>query len=256
MIIDTHAHLMFKDFEADLEETVLRAKEMGVDKIVNISCDESSADKGIELAKSFKNLYATVGMHPYDADKLTDDLLQKWERQYENNLKVVGIGECGLDYFKAQVEKNIQKKAFEKQVQLAMKLNAPLIIHNRNADQDVLEILDDLKPKKVVFHCYGSDLGFAKKLWSRGYLTSFTGIVTFPNAGSLVEVVREVPQNLFMIETDCPYLAPQAFRGKRNEPSYVLEVLKKVSEIKKIKESDLEKILEKNTFNFFERLNV
>lgn len=279
MIIDTHAHLMFEEFDVDREEVFLRAKEAGVGKIVNVGCGILSSKQSVEMAKldalsGGDALYATVGLHPYDALDLSEELMGEWERfvlQDQEDAKdvtrprfrraglrrLVAIGETGLDYVKSKVLPELQKKSFVRHLELAEKFDLPVIVHNRGADKDCLEILkrfgSDGKRSAIrgVFHCFGSDLDFARKVWEAGYLTSFTGIITYPNAGDLREVVKEVPMDKFLVETDCPYLAPQAYRGKRNEPAYVVEVLKCIAEVKGLELDEVERIVEENTFRFF-----
>lgn len=238
MIIDTHAHLMFEQFEGKVEEVIARAKAAGVEKIVNAGCGIESSRQSIEMADKYEGLYATVGCHPYDAADVTEELMAEWEKLINENKKIVAVGECGLDYVKAKVDPEIQKKAFRMQLQLAQRTGLPVIVHNRDADDDCLEILDefsgnDEKPQiYAVFHCFGSNVEFARKVWYRRHLTSFTGIITYPNSEELLKVVDEVPMDSFMVETDCPYLAPQNYRGEQNEPAYVVDVVKKIAEMK------------------------
>jgi TatD DNase family protein len=258
MIIETHAHLMFPEFEGEIAELIKRAKENGVEKIVNIGCGPESWKQAIEMLEEDDCLYASLGMHPYEAEFVNDDLIDEWRALISGNKRIVAIGECGLDYFKSQIPKDVQKSAFCKQLKLAQELSMPVIVHNREADEDSLEILEEFrvdgKPLKAAFHCYGSDLDFAQQLWDKGYMTSFTGIVTYPNARNLHEVVREVPMDMFMVETDCPYLAPQKYRGERNEPSYVVEVVREIAKLKGISYKEIEKAAEENSKLFFDRL--
>jgi len=260
MIIDTHAHLNFVDFKEDLPEVLRRARENSVLKIINIGCNIKTSEEVVDFANEYEEFYAAVGVHPYDAPQVSDELFVKWANLIENNPKIVAIGECGLDYFKSKVPKEIQKEAFKRQILFAQKMGLPLIVHNREADRDCFDILKEFNSSqnpdrvKVVFHCYGSDLAFAKELWLEGYYTSFTGIVTFPSAKNLHDVVLEVPLDKFMVETDAPYLAPQSHRGDRNESFYVLDVLKEVSKLKGV---DFEKIKEcayNNSLIFFDRI--
>lgn len=255
-MIDTHAHLMFPEFKDDIVNVLKRAKDAGISKIINVGCDLKSCKSSVEMGAKYPELFGTLGMHPYEAQFVNDSLMNEWRKLILENKKIVAIGECGLDYFKAKVEKEIQKKAFILQIKLAKEFDLPIIVHNRDADIDCLEILDeefaDLKKVPVVFHCYGSDLEFARRLWDRGIYTSFTGIITYPNARELREVAREVPMDLFMVETDCPYLAPQSYRGKRNESSYVLEVVREIARVKGISFKEVEKISTLNAEKFFE----
>lgn len=239
MLIDTHAHLMFKEFGGELEDVLSKAKEAGVVKIINIGCDVKTSQEAVGLSEKYDNLYATLGLHPYDAALATEELIDEWKNLISKNKKIVAVGECGLDYFKAEVPKDVQKRAFALQIDLAKSAGVPLIVHCREAYDDCLEILDEKfewsdENVGVVFHCYSGTLEFAEKLWERGIFTSFTGIVTYPNAKDVQEVAKNVPLNMFMVETDCPYLAPQIHRGKRNEPAYVVEVAKKIAELKGI----------------------
>ena len=165
--------------------------------------------------------------------------------------KVVAIGETGLDYFKEYSPKETQIKVFKKHIKLAIEVNKPLIVHNREADEDSLAILQELRAKKAVFHCFSSDLGFARKVWNAGYRTSFTGNITYPNARNLREVVKECSLNTIMIETDSPYLAPQKYRGQTNEPSYVVEVARQIAELRNMPLDEIAKITTKNAEEFF-----
>lgn len=265
MLIDTHAHLMFPEFNYDLENVIKRAREAGLVKIVNVGCSKESSSQAVEMAKAHSSdggdfLYATLGLHPYEALDLTDELIEKWEKwilEDKENFekggvrKIVAIGEIGLDYFKATIGHSEQKEAFRKQLKVASRFDLPVIVHNRVADEDCLEILKGFAGVRAVFHCFGSSLEFAKKVWEAGFMTSFTGIVTYPNAKDLRDVVKEVPLDKFMLETDCPYLAPQAYRGKRNEPAYVLETAKMVAEIRSIELAEVEKLAVENSKRFF-----
>ncbi len=260
MIIDTHAHLSFPEFKDDLATVIARAKSVGVAKIINVGCDLKSSQDAVSMLKTDPCLYATLGMHPYEAGFVDGKLMGEWEKIIENDKnsekRIVAIGECGLDYFKAKVPKDVQKRAFQLQLRLAVKMDLPVIVHNRDADEDSLSVLVEMekevgKSLRVVFHCYASDLDFAKKLWAKGYLTSFTGVVTYPSALNVHEVAREVPEELFMVETDCPYLAPQAYRGKRNEPSFVTQVVGQIARLKRKNMQEIAEISTRNAERFF-----
>ncbi|MBI4975347.1 TatD family hydrolase [Candidatus Peregrinibacteria bacterium] len=229
------------------------AKRAGVSKIINIGCDLVSCKKTIEMLTKDECLYSALGMHPYEAEAVNMALMSEWEKIVAENKRVVAVGECGLDYFKGRVSKDIQKHAFKMQIEFAVKVGLPLIVHNREADMDSLRILDAFGEglNGVVFHCYGSNLEFAKELWKRGYLTSFTGIVTYPSALNVVAVVKEIPMNLFMVETDCSYLAPQKYRGSTNEPAYVVEVVKKIAEVKDLSFDEIANVSTENAMRFF-----
>lgn len=266
MLIDTHVHLMFEDFDADREQVIKRAREAGVGKIVNVGCGIEPSRQSVEMADG-EFLYATVGLHPYDALDYSEELMLEWEmlileERAEAKKKmrqscIVAIGETGLDYFKAKVDHEKQKLSFVEHIKLAGKVGLPLIVHNRDADEDCYKLLEELngvgeeRMVDVVFHCYGSNLEFAHKVWEAGYFTSFTGIITYPNAGDLREVVKQAPLEQIMIETDCPYLAPQAYRGKRNEPAYVVEVAKCIAEVRGLSLEVVTEQLSQNTYRFF-----
>lgn len=251
MIIDTHAHLMFPEFEGQVPLIIENAKNAGVEKIINIGCDVKTSAKAIALSEKFDCCFATVGLHPYDADDCTPELMFIWEELISKNKKIVAVGEMGLDYVKAKVPKDVQKNAFRMQLALATKFGLQVVVHNRGADEDCLEILREFEDVKAVFHCYGSDVNFARKLWYYGYTVSFTGIITYPNADELSVVVDEVPMKYFFVETDCPYLAPQKYRGKRNEPAYVVEVVEKIAAIKNLPIKDIQRISTENAERFF-----
>ncbi len=266
MLIDTHAHLMFPEFSSDLSEVLQRAREAGVGKIINVGCGVESSREALEMADlspdgGLPQLFATLALHPYDADQCSEELMGEWGRWIEEDRvtsekdgvgrKIVAVGETGLDYFKSKVEPEIQRASFRRHLELAQKYGLPVIVHNREADEDCLEILGEFPSVPAVFHCYGSSLEFAKKVWEKGYITSFTGIITFPNATELREVVKAAPVGQFFLETDCPYLAPQTYRGKRNEPSYVLEVAQEVAKIKNIEFETVAEYSGRNAKKFF-----
>ncbi len=250
MFIDTHCHLNFPDFTDDLDAVLDRALAANVTRMIAIGTNPETIPEVLNLAQKYDQIFATLGMHPYDADKLTDETLLQWEALILANKKVLAIGECGLDYFRSEVEKSVQRTSFEKQLQLAQKLNLPVVVHNREADEDTLAILKDYKVK-AVFHCYTSSLAFAEKLWSYGFCTSFTGVITYSSAADLLEVVRAVPLDKFFIETDAPYLAPQSNRGKRNEPAFVPEVAQKIAEVKGLPLTEIASISTSNAESFF-----
>lgn len=275
MLIDTHSHIMFPEFDEDREEVIQRAMDAGLERIVCVGCGAGSSETAVKMAQEDKSgfLYATVGLHPYDAMDVNDELLAKWEKWIlADRRKIIAIGETGLDYFKSKVDPEKQKFSFKKHLELAVKIGLPVIVHNRSADEDCLKLLmefsrdgeeykkiisdcgcdeTEMTPVKAVFHCYGSTLEFARRVWAAGFTTSFTGIITYPSAKDLREVVREVPLDKFMVETDCPYLAPQGHRGKRNEPSYVVETAEKIAEVKGMGLGEVEKQVMENTKKFF-----
>lgn len=261
MIIDTHAHLMFDQFKGEVDEILKRAQDAGVSKIVNIGCSVESSLQAHEMSLQYDSLYATVGLHPYDAADVNEELFDKWKELIDSNEKIIAIGECGLDYLKAKVPKDVQMKAFRRQLEFAREVSLPVVIHNREADDDTLEMLlefdgsDGKERVNAVFHCYGSDVNFARKLWYHDYFVSFTGILTYPGSDNLLEVVKEVPMDRFMVETDCPYLAPQKYRGERNEPSYVAEVVAELATLRGLPVDEVARQSTENALKFFFRMN-
>ncbi|MFC1655426.1 TatD family hydrolase [Patescibacteria group bacterium] len=250
MLIDTHCHIQFKPLSNDIEDVISRANNEGVKKMIVVGCDIKSTEEAIKIAENYEGIFASVGLHPQDSKKLTGEM---WEafKKLASHEKIVAIGETGLDYFKEYSPKNIQISVLKQHIALAKELNKPLIIHNRDADEECLEILQENDIKDAVFHCFGSDVSFARKVWLAGYMTSFTGIITYPTAHNLREVVEECPPDAMMIETDCPYLSPQKFRGKTNEPSYVLEIALEMARIKNVPFSEIAEITTKNAEEFF-----
>ncbi|MBU0580613.1 MAG: TatD family hydrolase [Candidatus Margulisbacteria bacterium] len=252
MLIDTHAHLNFSQF-ADTTplEIINRAKATGVNKIINIGSDLKASEESVALAQQFPEIYATVGLHPHDASSFTDITLAKLAKLAKPENKVIAIGEIGLDYFKYDGNRNVQKNTFRKLLGLAKELNLPVVIHDRDAHEDILGILKEIRPTKGVVHCFSGDLEFANKIFDLGFLISFTGNITFPKAQNLRDVINTVPLEKIMLETDCPFLAPVPHRGKRNEPAYVLDIAKKIAEIKNVYLEEVAKVTTNTAQDFF-----
>lgn len=230
-MVDTHAHLTFSDFQQDLVEAVARAKAAGVDKIINIGTDGEHIAKAIELADKYDGLFASVGLHPHEAEHFSDELLKKME-QFARHPKVVAIGETGLDFFRNYAPAEAQYRAFEAQVELAQRTGKTLVMHIRAAFKEAWGVLEkaDLGAEKVVLHCFGEGVEEAKKAIEKRYFLSFNGTLTFSKS-TLPEVVKILPTDLILTETDCPYLAPVPHRGKRNEPAYIPLVVEKLAAI-------------------------
>lgn len=234
MIWDTHAHLDDRQFNEDREKVIARAQEAGISRILNIGHTESSCRNAVDLAAKYDFIYASVGIHPHDAKDCTGktwDLLTRLAQ----NPKVIAWGEIGLDYYRDLSPRDIQKRVFIQQIELANEMGLPVIIHNRDAHGEVLRIIQDYSPEcGCVFHSYSGSWEMAKQLLSMGFYLSFSGPLTYKNARHTVEVAANVPEDRFVVETDCPYLTPEPNRGKRNEPAYVREVVKKIAELKGI----------------------
>jgi len=250
MFIDTHCHLDFEQFDNDREEVIQRAKELGIDYIINIGSSLAGSEKSIELAKKYDFIFATVGIHPHEADNFNEETKEKLY-VLAKNPKVVAIGEIGLDYFKSYSSKESQERLFLCLIDLAKQLNLPLVIHCRDAQRDILKILKQEKINKAVVHCFSGDEDFLDSCLKEGFFISFTCNVTYKNAQHLREMIRIVPLNRLMLETDAPFLPPQQFRGKRNEPAYVRFLAKFIAEIKGVEIEALGRITTENAKEFF-----
>ena len=250
MIIDTHCHIQFKPLNKDIEGVMRRANDSGVYKFIVVGCDLTTSEQAVEIAQKYHNTFASIGIHPHDAGTITDPIWEKL-KELTKNRQVIAIGETGLDYFRNLSVKDEQISAFKRHIKLALELDLPLIVHNRDADDESLKILQEHNVKKAVFHCFGSDVEFARKVWMAGYMTSFTGNITYPKAHDLHRVVEECPMDAMMVETDCPYLAPQKYRGGTNEPAYVVEVVREIANLKGKKFSEIAQVTSKNADEFF-----
>ena len=251
MAIDTHSHIFDEQFDNDRLDVILRLKAANVTKAVVVGFSKETNVKAQNLAQEHPFLYPTAGYHPSEANEIVESDINELEQFITSN-KVYAIGECGLDYYWVSDNKEKQKWLFTEQIKLAIKYDLPLIVHCRDAISDTFEVLKEYKGRiRFVMHCYSGSLEMAKEFIKIGGMISLGGPVTFKNAKAPKEVAKEVPLDKLMIETDCPYLAPVPYRGKRNEPVYVLEVLKEIALIKEIEVSELEKILDQNSISFF-----
>lgn len=240
MLFDTHVHLNADQFAEDLEAVLARAEEAGVTHMVVVGFDESTIIRAIELVERYDMLYAAVGWHPVDAIDMKDEHL-RWLEELSAHPKVVALGEMGLDYHWDKSPKEIQKEVFRKQIRLAKKVKIPIIIHNREADQDIVDLLKEEEASEVggIMHCFGGSIEIAKQCLAMNFYISFGGPVTFKNAKRPKEVAKEVPLDRLLVETDCPYLAPHPNRGKRNEPAYVKLVAEQIAELREMSYEEL-----------------
>ena len=267
-MIDTHAHLDFENFDEDREEVISRFFEQGGKAIVNIGVDLETSKKSIKLAEKHENIFAAVGLHPecFSEGDRGDDL-----KKLAVNEKVVAVGECGLDYFRIGESGEIkerQKKGFLAQIELAQELNLPVIVHCRNAWNDLFEIVSEflrlnLKNQKFVLHCYSGNKNDTEKfLKLPNVFFSFSGNITYPprkspsrspfnKEGEVEDVIRMIPLDRIMLDSDSPFLAPQAVRGKRNEPSFSRYIAEKIAEIKEISGEEVERMTDENAEKFF-----
>lgn len=242
-LVDTHCHLDNEKFDEDRLDVIDRIKG-NLEFCVNIGYDLTSSKKSLELAKKYDFIYAVIGVHPIDIAEYDEEIEKELELLAKNS-KVVAIGEIGLDYHWMTEAKEIQQERFRRQLELAKRLNKPVVIHTRDAMEDTVNILKEYPNITGVIHCYPGSLETAKQLVDRFYL-GIGGTLTFKNSKKIVEVVKTIPLDRIVIETDCPYLTPEPFRGKRNEPIYVEYIAKKIAEIKEITVEDVAKITTEN----------
>ena len=247
MIIDTHAHLdMLDDPKMAIEE----AFEAGVEKIIIPSVEDETFDKVIKLAQEYENLYFLLGVHPSEAQKFNDETAKRII-EYAKHPKMKGIGEIGLDYYWDKTFVDVQKKVFKTQIEIANMLDLPVVVHDREAHGDTFDILEEMKPKKVLLHCYSGSLEFAKKCIEKGYFLAFGGVATFKNAKKVRQTIKEIPLEHIMLETDTPYLTPHPYRGEENSPKYIKLVAKEIALIKDTALSEVEIKTTNNAKEFF-----
>ena len=253
MLIDTHTHLDFKEFDDDRDEVIQRAFDGGVEKIITIGCSLQRSQAAVDLAQKYDNVYATVGLHPEDINELENPGALEKLHKFGQQKKVVAIGEIGLEYYQLKDEslKEKQVRGFREQLNLAKELELPVVLHCRDAYEEILEILKSDGAPSGVVHCFSGNKEIARQLVDLGLYISFTGIITFKNAAETLPVVKEVPLERIMVETDCPYLAPEPHRGQRNEPAYVRQVAEQVATVKEIGIDRTEEITSKNAINLF-----
>jgi TatD DNase family protein len=250
-LIDTHAHLQWPDFDKDREQVVERAFAAGLTAIVSIGYDVNASREAVRFAYGHDRIYAAVGIHPHNAKMIRADVLSSL-RELGQDSKVVAIGEIGLDYYRNLSPRARQKETFEQQIRLAKELELPVIIHDREAHADVLQILRKSgKDITGVLHCFSGSSEMAKEAIKLGYLISLAGPVTFPNASNLHQLVQNLPVESIVLETDCPWLAPQSHRGKRNEPSFIIETARKVAELKSLPFHELVEATTRNARGLF-----
>lgn len=233
MLFDTHAHYYDQQYDEDREETIERAKENGVGLILTASSDIASSVESVTLSQNYDMIYAAVGVHPHNVIDLNNNIISALT-DFASYPKVVAIGEIGLDYFYDNSPREAQKIWFAKQISLARNVKKPIIVHDRDAHEDTLNILKSENAKEVggVLHCFTGSIEMARELMGLGFMISIAGPVTFKNANRLLDVVKFVPEDMLLIETDSPYLAPEPHRGKRNESAYVRLIAEKVAKIK------------------------
>jgi len=249
-MIDSHCHITDKQFARDLAAVIARAKVAGVDRMITIADTLQEAEKGILLTAQYPNIFCTAGVHPHAAKDWTVNHLGRLQDMLSRP-NVVGVGEIGLDYHYDHSPRDVQREVFKAQLVIAKEAEMPVVVHCREAVEDVRAIVDEVKPEKLVIHCCTEKWADVQWFVAQGYLLSFTGIATYPKSDLIRETITACPLEQLMIETDAPYLAPEQYRGKRNEPAYVVDVAKVVAEQKGLSLEDIDRITTANTVAFF-----
>ncbi len=246
-IFDTHAHYGDDRFEEDRESLLLSMKEHGIGNIVEVGAGIQSTKDAIELSEKYDFIYAAVGIHPEEAGDIDESHMQ-WIKELAAKEKVVAIGEIGLDYHYDEPERDIQKKWFQRQLEISKEVDLPIIIHSRDAAKDTLDLIKEYNPCETggVIHCFSYGIDMAKIYLNMGFYLGIGGVVTFKNSKKLKEVVEYMPLDRIVLETDCPYLTPEPNRGKRNSSIYLPYVVKSIAEIKNISEDEIIRVTEDN----------
>ncbi len=246
MIFDTHAHMDDRAFEEDREELLSRLPQEGIALLMNPGCSQASSLAAVELTKRYDYLYAAVGSHPDAADEVNEAALECYRSLCRENPKVKAIGEIGLDYHYEDIPRDIQQRAFRAQMALAREENLPVIVHEREAHEDGMKIVAEFPEITGVFHCYSGSLEMAKWLIDRGWYIGFGGVLTFKNARKALEVAANIPLERIVLETDCPYMAPEPFRGKRNDPGKLYRVAEKLAQLRGLTAEEVQAVTLEN----------
>ena len=258
-IVDSHCHLDFKDFQDDLDSVIKKAYNSNVKHMLSISVNLEDFNNVYKVANSYDNIYCTTGIHPNNVpENKNNELLFEKLSLNLNKKKVIGVGETGLDFYRNEENRINQIEYFNTHLEVSGLFNYPTIVHTRNAEKDTINCIEKAVKKhstKGLIHCFTSTMELAKKVLDEGFYISFSGIITFKKVDDLIDVVKYVPLDRILVETDAPFLAPMPFRGKRNEPSFVTHTLKKIAEIKKKKVEDMAQITTNNFFNLFSNLS-
>jgi TatD DNase family protein len=233
-------------FDTDRAELITSLPEQGVMLVMNPGCSLASSRNADALSRQYDFLYAAVGSHPDAADEVNEAVLNEYRQLCRSNSKIKAIGEIGLDYHYEDIPRDIQLKAFRAQMALAAELNLPVIVHERDAHADGMAVIDEFPTVKGVFHCYSGSAEMAAELVKRGWYIGFTGVLTFKNARKALEVAASIPHDRLVLETDCPYMAPEPFRGKRNHPGYLYRMAERLAELWEISVEDVHRITTEN----------
>lgn len=245
MLFDTHAHLNDTAFDADREELIAGLNDKGVGFVMNAGCSLQSSKECIALAEKYPFLYASVGSHPDAADEVCEELMETY-LQMSRHPKVKAIGEIGLDYYYEDFDRQIQLRAFRMQMELARAADLPVIVHERDAHGDGMEVVREFPDVTGVFHCYSGEAEMARQLVEKGWYIGFTGVLTFKNARKAVETAQAIPIERIVLETDCPYMSPEPYRGRRNDPGRLIHMAEKLAQIRNLPVEEIIRITTEN----------
>ena len=246
MLFDTHAHMDDRAFDIDREELLASFPEKGIGLVMNPGCSLESSRNVAKLIQEYDFLYGAVGSHPDAADEVNDEVLEEYRALCKQNPKIKAIGEIGLDYHYEDIPREIQLKAFRAQMELARELDLPVIVHEREAHEDGMKVVEEFPEVTGVFHCYSGSAEMAKQLIKKGWYISFTGVLTFKNARKAIEVASAIPLDRIVLETDCPYMSPEPFRGKRNDPGKLYRMAEKLAELRGLSVEEIHAITMEN----------
>lgn len=246
MLFDTHAHMDDRAFDGDRDNLLTELPRNGIQLLMNPGCSLASSIAASRLAEQYDYIYAAVGSHPDAADEVNEAVITQYRQLIAQNAKIKAIGEIGLDYHYEDIPRDIQQGAFRMQMTLAQELGLPVIIHERDAHEDGMKIVEEYPEVTGVFHCYSGSLEMAKWLVKRGWYIGFTGVLTFKNARKAVEVAAGIPIDRIVLETDCPYMSPEPFRGKRNDPGKLYRMAEKLAEIRGLSVEETHRITVEN----------
>ena len=246
MLFDTHAHLDDRAFDADRAELLAALPQQGLALVMNPGCSLASSRNVDKLTREYDYIYGAVGSHPDVCDEITEEVLEAYRQLCRENPKIKAIGEIGLDYHYEEIPRDVQQRAFRMQMALAAELNLPVIVHDRDAHGDSMAIVEEFPTVKGVFHCYSGSVEMAQWLVDRGWYIGFTGVLTFKNARKALEVAEAIPLERIVLETDCPYMAPEPFRGKRNDPGKLYRMAQRLAELRGYDEAEIRAITLEN----------
>ena len=246
MLFDTHAHMDDRAFDADREQLLESYPTQGIALLMNPGCSLQSSRNAVALAGKYDYVYAAVGSHPDAADEVNEEVIEEYRKLCKLHPEVKAIGEIGLDYHYEDIPREIQLKAFRAQMELARELDLPVIVHEREAHEDGMAVVREFPEVKGVFHCYSGSAEMARQLVNLGWYIGFTGVLTFKNARKAIEVASSIPLERIVIETDCPYMSPEPFRGKRNDPGKIYRMAEKLAEIRGLSVEEIQAITAEN----------